>query len=95
MGEIERLTVTLTAEMAALIKGAVEVGDYASSSEVVRDALRDWKSKRAHRQQEFQVMQAEIGRGLKDLAEGRVTPFDAKRIRARGRKLSNARLTSV
>ncbi len=46
MPEIERLTITLPSEMAAVIKGAVEGGDYASSSEVVREALRDWKMKR-------------------------------------------------
>ncbi len=36
MSEIERLTVTLPAEMAAVVKSAVETGDYASTSEVVR-----------------------------------------------------------
>lgn len=47
MAEIERLTVTLPADMAAIVKGAVAGGDYASASEVVREALRDWKMKRA------------------------------------------------
>ena len=32
MAEIERLTITLPSEMAAIVKGAVETGDYASSS---------------------------------------------------------------
>jgi Arc/MetJ-type ribon-helix-helix transcriptional regulator len=32
--------------MTAVIKGAVEAGDYASASEVVREAVRDWKMKR-------------------------------------------------
>ena len=40
MAEIERLTITLPSEMAAIVKGAVKGGDYASSSEVVREALR-------------------------------------------------------
>ena len=31
--------------------GAVATGEYASSSEVVRDALRDWTHKRSLRQQ--------------------------------------------
>jgi len=44
MGDIERLTITLPAEMAELVKGAVDDGDYASSSEVIREALRDWLS---------------------------------------------------
>src|ERR1700756_2851144 len=41
MPDIERLTVTLPSDMAAVIKGAVADGDYASTSEVVREALRD------------------------------------------------------
>jgi antitoxin ParD1/3/4 len=32
--------------MVALVRQAVETGEYASSSEVVRDALRDWTHKR-------------------------------------------------
>ena len=42
MGAIERLTITVPAEMAATIKAAVEGGEYASTSEVIRDALRRW-----------------------------------------------------
>jgi antitoxin ParD1/3/4 len=49
MADIERLTITLPAEMAQLVKRAVDDGDYASSSEVIREALRDWKMKRALR----------------------------------------------
>jgi putative addiction module CopG family antidote len=47
MPEIERLTITVPPELAAVVKQAVETGDYASTSEVVRAALRDWKLKRA------------------------------------------------
>jgi len=46
MAEIERMTITLPADMAAVVKSAVKGGDYASTSEVVREALRDWKTKR-------------------------------------------------
>ena len=69
MAEIERLTITLPADMAALVKGAVEGGDYASSSEVVREALRDWKMKRALQLQELATLKADIDRGLGDVAE--------------------------
>ena len=72
MAEIERLTITLPAEMAAIVKGAVEGGDYASSSEVVREALRDWKLKRAVQLQELEALKADIDRGLADVAAGRV-----------------------
>jgi antitoxin ParD1/3/4 len=87
MAEIERMTITLPSDMAAVVKGAVEGGDYASSSEVVREALRDWKTKRALQLQELAALKADIDRGLTDLAEGRVQDFDAARIIERGRKL--------
>jgi antitoxin ParD1/3/4 len=77
--------------MAAVVKGAVEGGDYASSSEVVREALRDWKMKRALQLKEMEALQSDIDKGLTDLAEGRVQDFDAARIVARGRKLLAAR----
>ena len=87
MAEIERLTITLPSEMGAVVKGAVDDGDYASSSEVVREALRDWKMKRAIQMKEMEALKADIDKGLTDLAEGRVKDFNADRIIARGRKL--------
>ncbi len=95
MAEIERLTITLPSDMAAVVKGAVEGGDYASNSEVVREALRDWKMKRALQLQELTILKADIDKGLTDLAEGRVQDFDKDRIIERGRKLLAARSSSV
>ncbi len=87
MAGIERLTVTLPADMAALVKGAVEGGGYASSSEVIRKALRDWTLKRELRLQEVAALKAEIDRRLADVAQGRIADFDAERIIERGRRL--------
>ena len=95
MAEIERLTITLPSDMAAAIKGAVNGGDYASTSEVVREAVRDWKMKRALQLQELAALKAEIDRGLADVAAGRVQDFDADRIIERGRKLLASRSPSV
>lgn len=95
MAGIERLTITLPNEMAAIVRAAVEEGDYASSSEVVREALRDWKTKRALQLRELSALQADIDRGLIDLAEGRVKDFDADRIVERGRQLLAGRSRSV
>jgi len=87
MAEIERMTITLPADMATIVKRAVEGGDYASSSEVVREALRDWKMKRALQMNELASLKSDIDRGLNDVAEGRVQDFDVTRIIERGRKL--------
>ncbi len=99
MGAIERLTITLPADMAGLVKGAVDDGDYASASEVIREALRDWKMKRelGDPRQLFLPgisivadqleLKADIDRGLADVSQGRIADFNASRIITRGRKL--------
>ena len=51
MTTVEKISVALPPEMVAIVRGAVEMGEYASSSEVVRDALRGWTHKRSLRQQ--------------------------------------------
>jgi len=49
MTNVEKLSIALTPEMATLVRDAVEGGDYASASEVIRDALREWKQLREQR----------------------------------------------
>jgi len=95
MPEIERLTVTIPAQMAASVKGAVESGDYASTSEVIRAALRDWQFKRAAQIEELAALKADIDAGLADITAGRVKEFDPERVIERGRKLLAARSSSV
>ena len=95
MSGIERMTVTMPADMAAVVKAAVDGGDYASTSEVVRDALRDWKIKRAVQVQELAALKSDIDRGLADVAAGRVRDFDAKKIIERGRQLLASRSVSA
>ena len=51
MTTAEKISIALPPEMVAIIRNAVATGEYASSSEVIRDALRDWTNKRALRQQ--------------------------------------------
>jgi antitoxin ParD1/3/4 len=87
MPEIERLTVTLPAEMAAAVSSAVETGDYASAGDVIRAALRDWKFKRDLQREELSALKADIDAGVADVAAGRVKKFDTARIIERGRKL--------
>jgi antitoxin ParD1/3/4 len=95
MSTIERMTITMPAEMAAVVKNAVDGGDYASTSEVVREALREWKAKRAIQLHELEALKADIDRGLADVAAGRVKDFDADRIIERGRKVRATRSPSA
>ena len=46
MGAVRKISIALTEELAADVERAVESGDYASSSEVIRDALRAWRADR-------------------------------------------------
>jgi antitoxin ParD1/3/4 len=46
MSKVEKISIALTDEMLASVKEAVASGDYASSSEVIRHALRDWRRQR-------------------------------------------------
>jgi antitoxin ParD1/3/4 len=95
LSELERLTITLPADMAASVKNAIDGGDYASTSEVIRDALRDWKRKRALQRKELAVLKSDIRKGLKDLKDGRVRDFDVDRIAKRGKKLLKSRSPSA
>jgi antitoxin ParD1/3/4 len=43
---VDKITIALPPEVAASVYEAVATGEYGSSSEVVREALRDWHRKR-------------------------------------------------
>jgi antitoxin ParD1/3/4 len=51
MPNVEKISIALPPEMVAVVRQAVDAGEYASSSEVVREALREWTQKRSLRQQ--------------------------------------------
>lgn len=52
MPGVEKISIALTPDLAATVQEAVESGGYASTSEVIREALRDWREKRRlHEQQ--------------------------------------------
>jgi antitoxin ParD1/3/4 len=69
---IERISVALPDEMVAIIRQAVEQGEYASSSEVIRDALRDWTLKRSLRHQDLEELRQVWQEALQDKTPGLV-----------------------
>lgn len=76
MANIEKISVALPADMLALVRGAVATGDYASTSEVIREALREWKGRRETREAAFEEVRrlrreglASPGRHVLDTAE--------------------------
>jgi antitoxin ParD1/3/4 len=64
MPAVERLTVTMPAEMAETLRRTVAGGEYASTSEVVREALREWTRARDAERRDLDTLQAAIRAGL-------------------------------
>lgn len=83
MAEIERMSIALPTPMADAVRRAVEAGEYASASEVMREALRDWKHRRTQRARAIE----ELGR-LWDAGMGSGPAVDGEEAFARiGRNL--------
>jgi len=64
MANVEKLSVALTRDMVADIRAAVEGGDYGSVSEVVRDALRDWRLRRKFETLETEELRRLVQEGI-------------------------------
>ena len=63
MSHVEKISIALPAEMIALVKAAVNSGEYATTSEVVRDALRGWRLKRRRDELEIEELQRLVNEG--------------------------------
>lgn len=70
MSTIEKISIALPHEMVMIVRQAVEAGDYASSSEVVRDALRDWTHKRSLRQDGVKELRRLWQEAMEDTSPG-------------------------
>jgi antitoxin ParD1/3/4 len=89
MANVEKVSVALTPEMAAMVRQLVETGEYASASEVMREALRDWKFKRAQRERAIE----ELGR-LWDAGVASGPPVDGEEAFYRIRSKLEAKTTA-
>jgi antitoxin ParD1/3/4 len=63
MANVEKLSVAVTPEMAAMLREAVGSGEYASSSEVMREALREWKFRRGQRERAVEELKKLLDEG--------------------------------
>jgi antitoxin ParD1/3/4 len=77
MPDIQKVSVALTGEQVANLKAAVATGEYATSSEIVREALRDWQFKRELRLEDVKRLRQAWEAGK---ASGPSRPFDIERI---------------
>jgi antitoxin ParD1/3/4 len=84
MSQVAKISIALTQEMAALVNQAVESGDYASGSEVIREALREWKQRRSLHQADRERLQGLWAQGLAS-GPGRFDDISAIKAEARRR----------
>jgi antitoxin ParD1/3/4 len=91
MRPAEKLSITLPAEMAEMIRSKVEGGAYASNSEVIREALRFWHDREVTKTQRLDEIRNQIAESINDprpsLPAGevrqRLKKLHAKSVKAR------------
>ncbi len=84
MPNVEKVSIALTPEMLAVVREAVESGEYASTSEVMREALRDWKRRRALEEKDIEELRRLWTEGLES-GPGRFADMAAIKAEARRR----------
>jgi antitoxin ParD1/3/4 len=75
MPNVEKISIALPPEMVSMVREAVEAGEYSSSSEVVREALREWSHKRSLREKGLDELRRVRQQALEDDSPG-VSPHD-------------------
>jgi antitoxin ParD1/3/4 len=66
MSAAEKISITLTPEMNRMIKQRVEAGDFASSSELIREALRVWRQRDEEHQEKLASIRQRIQNSIDD-----------------------------
>ena len=66
MRPAEKLSITLPADMARMVRDKVEGGAYASNSEVIREALRTWQEREAMKAHRLEEIREKIAESFND-----------------------------
>ena len=69
MQSAEKISITLPPEMLRLLREAVSDGEYASTSEALRDAIRAWHRQRLEDAERLAALRARARESLADPAE--------------------------
>jgi antitoxin ParD1/3/4 len=83
MPDIQKISIALTAEQVHALKTAVETGEYATTSEIVREALREWQWKRELRGEDLKRLREHWREGK---ASGKAAPLDLAKTRDQARQ---------
>ncbi|HMQ59003.1 MAG TPA: ribbon-helix-helix protein, CopG family [Rhizobiaceae bacterium] len=66
MQHAEKISITVTPEMMRALRASVEAGEYASTSEAIRDALRIWDRERREHEERIAAIRSRIRKSLDD-----------------------------
>ena len=66
MAAATKISVTLTAEMVRDLEASVAAGDFASTSEALRDAVRLWRDRREERAERLATIKARLKASIDD-----------------------------
>jgi antitoxin ParD1/3/4 len=83
MPDIQKVSIALTGEQVAALKAAVETGEYATTSEAIREALREWQWKRDLRAEEVKRLRQSWQEGK---ASGAAASLDLAETRDEARR---------
>ena len=89
MPNVEKISIALTTEMAGTLRDAVNGGEYVSTSEVVREALREWKLRHSLRREEIEQLRKSWQEGING-GSGRFGNMDAIKAEAERQTPQNA-----
>jgi len=83
MPDVQKISVALTGEQVGALKAAVDTGEYATTSEIVREAIRDWQFKRELRQEDLRRLRQLWDQGK---ASGAAAPVEFEPARREARQ---------
>ncbi|MGA2570642.1 MAG: type II toxin-antitoxin system ParD family antitoxin [Terracidiphilus sp.] len=83
MAEVQKVSVAFTGEQIRVLKAAVDSGEYATTSEVVREAVREWQFKRELRREDAARLRQLWDEGK---ASGPARKVDFSKVKREGRK---------
>lgn len=66
MQNAEKISVTITTDMLRVIRESVSAGEYASTSEALRDAVRLWQRQRLEDAERLEAIRARIRHSIDD-----------------------------
>jgi antitoxin ParD1/3/4 len=89
MATVEKITIALTPEMAGFVRRAVDSGEYASTSEAIRDAVREWQERRDLLGYTVDELRKLVQEGLES---GKSRPASMDNIKAEARRRLEASL---